>query len=203
MQPDCLHSTSRARPLCKPLSTSSHQLSKVAANCCQSCAAELPSCSLKDPSMRQCRTGQCRAHRPTPASLVVPGNRAMAVAIRAARRRRRATPHSSANWAWLSFDPSASAGIGLGQRGRLGRFQLVHASALLPMRHTRFFQTEEQVRASARRTENGFPQHAQRRRVSLPSPRSFRVCGAIPCPAVPFKVAASLAPKIAFVSLPG
>jgi len=33
---DC---TSRARPLCKPLSTSSHQLSKVAANCCQSCAA--------------------------------------------------------------------------------------------------------------------------------------------------------------------
>ena len=49
MQPDCLHSTSRARPLCKPLSTSSHQLSKVAANCCQSCAAGLPSCSFKRP----------------------------------------------------------------------------------------------------------------------------------------------------------
>ena len=91
----------------------------------------------------------------------------------------------------------------LGQRSRLDRLPLGHSAALLPMRHTRFLQTEEQVRASVRRTENGFPQLGQMRRVSLPSPGSFRVCGAIVGSAVPFNVAASLGPEIAFVTLPG
>jgi hypothetical protein len=137
MQPDCLHSTSRARPLCKPLSTSSHQLSKVAANCCQSCAAGLPSRSLKDPSMGQHRTGQRLARRPTPATPVIPGGRAMLRAVRAARRRGFATPKSRTGCCIVGMDPTAPLKIRIRKPGGRTRSRLFRDHAGSPSPATR------------------------------------------------------------------